>query len=917
MIVAKHTHARWLRVTIPAEDQTPEILSALVDLREVPGPRIQETGDAEDPTLHVDAPHTVLGCEVWERLAAAVLAANGPNISELLGQWPATPSEAVAFKRPLFPHQSAAVDWLLERGRGLLADEMGLGKGLREDEPVLTPSRGWVRIADLRVGDVVSSVTGGHARVRGVYPRGEVPLYRVSFSDGTSVVTDADHRWHVQSAVQRWRGTHVVVTTAELLASGLHRVSARGDRKSAWFLPPISPPEMYPVGRTSLPLPAYVLGVLLGDGSLGADGSVCVSNPSAAVYARIQEELAAAGLDPARVTQLGRRCQTYSLGPDVRERVAALGLRGTRSETKFVPEAYSCDRLAVEERRALLAGLLDTDGTVSRDGRVVTFSSASPALADSVANLVRSLGGVASRYRKDITKYTYKGEERRGLPSHVVNIRTPCNPFGVREQRVARWRPQVLARAFANIEPIGTGKSVCIEVDASDSLFITRDYIPTHNTTSAAVAAASMRGTGVVLIIGPSFTRPVWRGELRALGSLGGEDDFFAFQGNEIREDTWARAGRARFWFIHYELVSVWMPRLLVNPVGRPSVVVIDEAHWLRNSRSQRTGRVLKSIATISKRILLTGTPVANRPRELWSLLTILDGTHSWGSEYAFRLRYCGGYDAGYGLQDSEPTNTEELRARLRNSYLRRTQEDAGIDLPDLLRSVYDVDGLPNFAHMAASRAELEAVTRALQRGTFGTDTLVVMTRLSQETSVVKVPATTALLQELVDVEEPVVVFVHERARAEELARKAGRSAVAIHGGLSQATREELVRDFQAGKHLVVVATYGALREGVTLHRARHVILHDLTWVPGDVLQAEKRVHRIGQQRTVTSRWMVLPGSFDTLLAAHLCRKGSAILESVGDARAEEAFSGSGLARFTRMSVDDEIQRFLSQVGAP
>lgn len=563
MITAKHTHARWVRVTIPPEDQTPAILSALVDLREVPGPKIQETGDTEDPTLHVDAPHTVLGCEVWERLAAGILAADGPDVNELLGQWPTTPSQAVAFKRPLFPHQSAAVDWLLERGRGLLADEMGLGK-----------------------------------------------------------------------------------------------------------------------------------------------------------------------------------------------------------------------------------------------------------------------------------------------------------------------------------------------------------------TTSAAVAAASMRGSGVVLIIGPSFTRAVWRGELRELGSIGGEDDFFAFQGTEIREDTWARAACARFWFIHYELVSVWMPRLLVNPVGRPSVVVIDEAHWLRNSRSQRTGQVLKSIATISKRILLTGTPVANRPRELWSLLTILDGTYSWGSEYAFRLRYCGGYDAGYGLQDGEPTNTEELRARLRNSYLRRTQEDAGIDLPELLRSVYDVDSVEGFQH-SGSREALEAVTRALQSGTFGTDTLPAMMRLSQETSAAKVPATVSLLEELVEEEEPAVVFVHERSRAEQLARRAGRTAVAIHGGLSQVTREELVRDFQAGKHLVVVATYGALREGVTLHRARHVILHDLTWVPGDVLQAEKRVHRIGLRHIVTSRWMVLPGSFDTLLAAHLCRKGSAILATVGDARAEEAFSGSGLARFTRMSVEDEIRRFLSQVGAP
>lgn len=442
------------------------------------------------------------------------------------------------------------------------------------------------------------------------------------------------------------------------------------------------------------------------------------------------------------------------------------------------------------------------------------------------------------------------------------------------------------------------------------------DDMGVGKTSTAIAAAMRMRGDGHVLVIAPKFTRAVWRQEMLALGIIDHVDQFLAIETVDIPDGFWDRAKLAKVWFIQGDLVKYWNARWGLNPVGRPSVAIIDEIHWFKNPTSQRTQALLACIAAIPRRIGLTGTPVANKPRDLWALLTIICGTDAFGSNWSYRRRYIGAFQDAYGLQDGVPTHTEELQQRLKNVYLRRTIEDTSVKLPELIRSLHHVELAREFTSRV-KKDRLELVVRALQRGTFGPDTLRVMQQLSKETSEAKVGTTIAVLEELAEAGEAAVVFCQERVRASGIAHELGRdTAFYVHGELDQDARDALVADYQAGKAPpILVATFGALREGVTLHRARHVILHDLDWLPSTILQAEKRVHRIGQVRTTFSRWMVLPGSFDTLLAAHLNEKARQIGATVNDTKAAEAFDASGLTRFNVASFESEVERFLQQGG--
>lgn len=140
----------------------------------------------------------------------------------------------------------------------LMTGGIGIGKGQPVDGHVATPD-GWVRVGDIRVGDAVIGSAGRATRVTGVYPRGRLPVYRVTFSDGASLVVDGDHLWAVQTPKDRHRGRgYSVMSTRDMQASTLK--NKRGQRK--WHIPVLSAPVQY--APVKLPVEAYSFGKSLG-----------------------------------------------------------------------------------------------------------------------------------------------------------------------------------------------------------------------------------------------------------------------------------------------------------------------------------------------------------------------------------------------------------------------------------------------------------------------------------------------------------------------------------------------------------------------------------------------------------------------------------------------------------------------------
>jgi SNF2 family DNA or RNA helicase len=228
-------------------------------------------------------------------------------------------------------------------------------------------------------------------------------------------------------------------------------------------------------------------------------------------------------------------------------------------------------------------------------------------------------------------------------------------------------------------------------------------------------------------------------------------------------------------------------------------------------------------------------------------------------------------------------------------------------------------------AHAAVfhgGRFTAQDLVEALMSGGLTQDVLVALTKLRQITSAAKVGTTVDYVTSALEQGQSVVVFTAERATAEDisarvakLVRDAERGAIwALHGGLSQDVREEMIRIFQRPEREpdCIVATYGALREGVTLTRASVVVLHDLSWRTDEVLQAEARVHRIGQSRGVQSIWSIAEESIDTIFARVLASKAAMQSEVLGADDASTALAETDLLRRVgTRTIEEEAERLL------
>jgi phosphate starvation-inducible PhoH-like protein len=414
---------------------------------------------------------------------------------EKLGFLPGTLSEKIdPYLRPLYDALYEMIDAeqigrMMERGTIEVAP-LGYMRGRAQplDRQVLTPD-GFRPIGSLEVGDLVVGSNGLPTPVLGVYPQGRKEVFRVQTQDGASTLCCGEHLWAVTTAADRRRGRpHRVLETRQLLGR------LRAAHAHRFELPLVSRPvELQP---QPVPMDPYALGLLLGDGCLttSTTPSFTTADPELAVAL----EAALDGIELRRKTSVDyvlRHAAGHRGGVIVANPVTVvlrdLGLAGTRSNTKFVPEPYL--RNSSEVRLAVLQGLLDSDGgTVTQQGRTcrIQYVTSSERLRKEVVFLVRSLGGVA--YRRTRPAAGRLPGRARGRDVHhrqdvfVLDIRLPA---GVEPFRLARKREAYASagggrpmRFIDSIEPAGEAETLCIQVAAADSLYVTDDFLVTHNT---------------------------------------------------------------------------------------------------------------------------------------------------------------------------------------------------------------------------------------------------------------------------------------------------------------------------------------------------------------------------------------------------------------------------------------------------
>lgn len=382
----------------------------------------------------------------------------------------------------------------LADGKGIVADDVGLGKAQPLDAKILTPT-GWVLMGDIKVGDQVISVDGTPTTVLGVYPQGEKEIYRVEFHDGSSTECCDEHLWVTQthkgrnnerrSGMAEGEGAPKVRTLSEIRET----LTYRGMKNHAI---PMVEPVAFEARKT--PIDPYVLGVLIGDGSFTNDSVsfTSVDQQIATMVADALDQSCPTVSVKLRMNVASSRAPTYRISrrragvgfnPVWRDLVA-LGLQGKTSESKFVPECYLFN--SVDVRLAMLQGLMDTDGYVCRKGVTVQFSSSSERLARDVQFLVNSLGGNATIKSKIPTFTGTSGTKKSGLRHYTVHMRMPPDAMPFRLQRkIDRVRPKskyIPTRYITAVVPAGRKLAQCIMVDHPSHLYVTDDFIVTHNT---------------------------------------------------------------------------------------------------------------------------------------------------------------------------------------------------------------------------------------------------------------------------------------------------------------------------------------------------------------------------------------------------------------------------------------------------
>lgn len=342
-------------------------------------------------------------------------------------------------------------------------------------------------------------------------------------------------------------------------------------------------------------------------------------------------------------------------------------------------------------------------------------------------------------------------------------------------------------------------------------------------------------------------------------------------------------------------------------------LLILDECQYMKNKKAFRskgiTGgrKVIKDEDGVkralffqpvraARKIALTGTPFLNRPIEVFNSLKLMDPV-AWPNEFDFAKRYCDAKIKHGHWNFAGNSNLEELQKKLRSTVMiRRLKSDVLKDLPAKRRQVIELD--PDTEGRKVLRLEskfaldmdyavpqidgtldedaFRKVVRFMRGGSPGA--FEEMSTIRRLNAVAKIPAVIEHLEDAIESSGKVVCFAHHKEVIAALYNHFGECAVVVAGDTPMKTRQANVESFQKDpKCKLFIGNLIAAGTGITLTAASHVVFAELSWVPGEVSQAEDRCHRIGQKESVLIQHLVLAGSIDAVMAKTIVAKQSVI----------------------------------------
>lgn len=334
-------------------------------------------------------------------------------------------------------------------------------------------------------------------------------------------------------------------------------------------------------------------------------------------------------------------------------------------------------------------------------------------------------------------------------------------------------------------------------------------------------------------------------------------------------------------------------------------MVIADEAHYVKNKKAKRSILLAEITAQIPQRLLLTGTPIANRPEELFHLLHILD-PQRWAKFFPFAMRYCDAQQTRFGLVTSGASNLRELQSILRETLMiRRLKKDVLAELPPKIRQVIEIepegvaaklvkqstDGVARIEELYNTERKLKTSKASMEIADYNkaidelnvlfSATFEELANLRHETALAKVPDVIEHCKSVLDETAKIVIFAHHKDVIDKIREGLVEfKPVIVTGDMDTNARQVAVDKFQQDACVrVFIGSIDAAGVGLTLTAGSTVIFAELSWVPGKITQAEDRCHRIGQHDSVLIQHIVLNGSIEAYIAKNVVDKQTVIDE--------------------------------------
>jgi SWI/SNF-related matrix-associated actin-dependent regulator 1 of chromatin subfamily A len=386
----------------------------------------------------------------------------------------------------------------------------------------------------------------------------------------------------------------------------------------------------------------------------------------------------------------------------------------------------------------------------------------------------------------------------------------------------------------------------------------------------------------------------------------------------------------------NYDIAAKWAKRMRMLDWD---LVILDESQACKNPKAQRTKAIMgdkkAGLAPLRARYRLccSGTPIENRPIELFTTLNFLDPAR-WRSYWGYAKRYCGMVSNGWGMDVSGASNLNELQIILRETgvLIRRLKAEVLRELPAKTRVVVELEGDEMGAALAQENAVSSRYAAELEQAQAGIELaralesddafkaavkalaaahnipFTEMAKVRHQTALAKLPAAIeAIKEDLDEFSVKQVIFAHHSDVIAGL-RSAFPGSVAITGETPAEDRQAIVDRFQSEPGCGPF--FGSIRacgEGITLTAARLCSFIEIDWSPAKMEQASDRIHRIGQRDNVLIKHLVVRGSIDAWIIQTILAKQEIIEKALDTDPGEWATEPVLVARHEPIGKRKEI----------